>query len=76
MSYAMSYVMSYTISYTLYVLHLFCVLSGGLFHWKKGLAYFVVNEGLQLYHYVPENTLLNYVFFYIMHHVSSFQNMH
>jgi hypothetical protein len=38
-------------------------MSGGLFHWKKDLAYSVVNEGLQLYHDVPENTLLNDVFF-------------
>ena len=36
----------------------------------------MVNEGLQLYHDVPENTLLNDVFFYIMYHLSSFQNMH
>jgi hypothetical protein len=76
LSYATSYTMSYTISYTLYVHLLSRVLSGGLFHWKKGLAYSVVNEGLQLYHNVPENTLLNDVFFYVMYHLSSFQSMH
>ncbi len=36
----------------------------------------VVNQGLQLYHDVPENTLLNDVFFYIVYNLSSFQNMH
>jgi hypothetical protein len=76
MSYATSYTISYTISYTLYLYLLSSVLSGGLFHWKKGLAYSVVNESLQLYHDVPENTLLNDVFFYVMYHLSSFQNMH
>ncbi len=68
--------MSYAISYTLYVRLLSRVLSGGLFHWKKGLVYSVVEEGLQLYHDVPENTLLNDVFFYGMSHLSSFQKMH
>jgi hypothetical protein len=49
---------------------------------KKGLAYSVVDAGLQLYHKVPEssaqNTLLNNVFFYVMYHLSSLQvqNMH
>jgi hypothetical protein len=72
MSHTMSHTMSYAISYTLSV-HLFsCVLSGGLFHWKKGLAYSVVEEGLQLpvYYDIPENTLLNDVFFYVMYHLS------
>jgi hypothetical protein len=78
MSYATSYTMSYSVSYTSYVHLVSRVLSGGLFHWKKGLAYYVVNEGLQLYHDVPENTPLNDVFFYVMsrYHLSSFQNMH
>ncbi len=49
---------------------------GGMFHWKKDLAYSVTNEGVQLYHEVPKNTLLNDVFFYIMYHLLSFQNMH
>jgi hypothetical protein len=40
------------------------------------MAYSVVEEGLQLYHDVPENTVLNDVFFYVMYHLSSFQNMH
>jgi hypothetical protein len=53
-----------------------CVISGGLFHWKRGLAYSVVKEGLLLYHDVPDNTLLNDVFFYVMYHLSSFQNLH
>jgi hypothetical protein len=70
----MSYATSYTV--TLYVHRLSCVLSGGLYHWKKGLPYSVVEEGLQLYHDVPENTLLNNVIFYVMYHMSSFQNMH
>ena len=73
----MSYATSHTISYILYVHLLSRVLSGGLFHWKKGLAYSVDDEkGLQLYHDVPENTLLNDVFFYVLYHLSSFQNMH
>ncbi len=63
----MSYTMSYTISYTFYLYFLSRVLSGGLFHWKKNLAYSVVNEVLQLYHDVPENTLLNDVFCYVMY---------
>jgi hypothetical protein len=54
---------------TLYVHLLSCVLLGGLFHWKKGMEYSVVEEGLQLYHDVPEYTLLNDVFFYIMYHM-------
>ncbi len=29
-----------------------CALSGGLFHWKKSLVYSVVDEGLQLYHFL------------------------
>jgi hypothetical protein len=76
MSYTTSYTTLHTISFTLYVHLLFRVLSGGLFHWKKGLAYSVLDEGLQLYHDVPENTLLGDVFFYVMYHLSSFQNMH
>ena len=63
-------------SHTIYTHISCCVLSGGLFHFRKDLAYSVVNEGLQLYHDVPENTLLNDVFFYVMYHLSSFQNMH
>ena len=63
-------------SHTIYSYLCWCVLSGGLFHFRKDLAYSVVNEGLQLYHDVPENTLLNDVFFYVMYHLSSFQNMH
>ena len=68
--------MSHTMSHTIYCNLNCCVLSGGLFHYKKDLAYSVANEGLKLYHDVPENTLLNDVFFYIMYHLSSFQNMH
>jgi hypothetical protein len=34
-----------------------CVLSGGLFHFRKDLAYSVVNEDLQLYHDVCLNAL-------------------
>ena len=63
-------------SHTIYTHISCCVLSGGLFHFRQDLAYSVVNEGLQLYHDVPENTLLNDVFFYVMYHLSSFQNMH
>jgi hypothetical protein len=63
-------------SHTIYSHLSCCVLSGGLFPFRKDLAYSVVNEGLQLYHDVPENTLLNDVFFYVMYHLSSFQNMH
>jgi hypothetical protein len=62
-------------SHTIYTHISCCVLSGGLFHFRQDLAYSVVNEGLQLYHDVPENTLLNDVFFYVMYHLSSFQNM-
>jgi hypothetical protein len=68
--------MSIMMSHTIYSHLISCVLSGGLFHFRKDLAYSVVNEGLQLYHDVPENTLLNNVFFYVMYHLSSFQNMH
>ncbi len=44
-------------SYTLYVHLLSCasVMSDGLFHWKKGLAYSVVEEDLQLYHFPNTN---------------------
>jgi hypothetical protein len=63
-------------SHTIYTNLSCCVFSGGLFHFRKDLAYSVTNEGLQLYHDVPENTLLNDVFFYVMYHLSSFQNMH
>jgi hypothetical protein len=42
----------------------------------KFQAYYVVNEGLQLYRINLESTLLNNVFFYVMYHLSSFQNMH
>ena len=63
-------------SHTIYTHISCCVLSGGLFHFRKDLAYSVVNQGLQLYHDVPQNTLLNDVFFYIMYNLSSFQNMH
>jgi hypothetical protein len=63
-------------SHTIYSHLCWCVLSGGLFHFRKDLAYSVVNEGLQLYHDVPENSLLNDVFFYVLYHLSSFQNMH
>ncbi len=76
MSYTISNMMSYTMSHTIFSDLSCCVLSGGLFHFRKDLAYSVTNEGLQLYHDVPENTLLNDVFFYIMYHLSSFQNMH
>ena len=68
--------MSHTMSHTIYSHISCCVLSGGLFHFRKDLAYSVVNEGLQLYHDVPENSLLNDVFFYVMYYLSSFQNMH
>ena len=63
-------------SHTIYTNLSCCVFSGGLFHFRKDLAYSVANDGLQLYHEIPENTLLNDVFFYIMYHLSSFQNMH
>ena len=63
-------------SHTIYSYLSCCVLSGGLFHFRNDLAYSVVKEGLQLYHDVPENTLLNDVFFYVMYHLTSFQNMH
>ena len=76
MSYAISYAMSHTISCTLYFYLLSLILSGGLFQWKKGMTYSLVDEGLQLYHDVPENTLLYDVFFYVMYHLPSFQSMH
>ena len=63
-------------SHTIYSHLSCCVLSGGLFHFRNDLAYSVTNESLQLYHDVPENSLLNDVFFYVMYHLSSFQNMH
>ena len=63
-------------SHTIYSHLSCCVLSGGLFHYRNDLAYSVTNESLQLYHDVPENSLLNDVFFYVMYHLSSFQNMH
>ena len=63
-------------SHTIYCNLNCCVLSGGLFHFRKDLAYSVTKDDLQLYLDVPENTLLNDVFFYIMYHLSSFQNMH
>ena len=50
--------------------------SGGLFHYKKGLAYATNDDGLQLYHDVENNTLLNDVFLYIFHNLPSLQNMH
>ncbi len=63
-------------SHTIYSHLICCVLSGGQFHFRKDLACAVVNKGLQLYHNVPENTLLNDVFIYIMYYLSSFQNTH
>jgi hypothetical protein len=71
----MSYTMSCTMSNTKCVHLTSCVLSAGLFHWKKGLAYSVIGEGLQVYHDVPENILLNDIFFYVLYHLSSFQDM-
>jgi hypothetical protein len=72
----MLYTISNPMSHTIYSHLICCVLSGGLFDFRKELAYSVVNEGLQLCHDIPENTLLNDVFFYVMYHLSSFQNMH
>jgi hypothetical protein len=71
----MSQTMSHTMSHTINANLIQGVLSGGLFHCKKGLAYSVIEEGLQLYHDFPENTLRNDVFLFVLYHLSSFQNM-
>ena len=52
------------------------VYSGGLFHYKKGSPYSTTDGALELYQDVENNTLLNDVFFYIFHHLPTFQNMH
>ena len=41
-------------------------MSGGIFHYMKGLTYSTA----------PANTLLNEVFCYFVHHLPKFQNMH
>jgi hypothetical protein len=46
----------------------------GLFHYKNGLAYSMKTEDPALYHAVENNTLLNDVFFYVLHHLPQLQN--
>ncbi len=60
-AYDVAHDIEYNVAYEIFSSDLLChcVLSGGLFHLRKDLAYSVVNEGLQLYHDVPDNNLLN-----------------
>jgi hypothetical protein len=51
-------------------------LSGGIFHYKKDLAYNTSLRCCSFYHDVPENTLLNDVFCYFVHNLPKLQNMH
>ncbi len=50
--------------------------SGGLFHYKKNLAYNTYKDCCAFNYDVPENTLLNDVFCYIIHNLTKLQNMH
>ncbi len=50
-------------------------LSGGIFHYKKDLAYNTSLHCCAFYHNVPENTLLNDVFCYFVHNLPKLQNM-
>ena len=50
--------------------------SGGMFHYKKGLAYNISADSRVLYQDVSANVLLNDVFCNFIHNLPMFQNMH
>ena len=52
------------------------VLSGGIFHYKKDLAYNTSLCCCSFHHDVQENTLLNDVFCYFVHNLPKLQNTH
>ncbi len=49
--------------------------SGGILHYKKGMAHKATADSTSLYADAPANMLLNDVFCYFVHHLSKFQNM-
>jgi hypothetical protein len=51
-------------------------LSGGIFHYKKDLAYYTSRDCCGFDHDVPEDTLLNDIFCYLVHELLKLQNMH
>jgi hypothetical protein len=73
LAYDIEYDIAYDIAYD--VQHM-DALSGGIFHYKKDLAYNTSMDCCGFYHDVPENTLFNDVFCYFVHNLPKLQNMH